>query len=162
MATIVTLVALPALWWINRDDDSGAPSVASVGVDVGSAATASTDDPARDVGDDAALNEPVFLDGPSSPIGGVADIAVPAPPEHEPLTGSGTYSSIVSQVDKCFAKGVTTGSRITVVNLDNNRSIECTATLAPEEQPTDVVMHTKAYLTLADLTDAPIPVEIRR
>lgn len=161
IATIVTLVALPALWWINRDDDSGAPSVASVGVDVGSAAAASTDDPARDV-DDPALSEPVFLDGPSSPVGGVADIAVPAPPERVPLTGSGTYSSVVSAIDKCFAKGVTTGSRITVVNLDNNRSVECIATLAPEAQPTDVVMHTKAYLTLADLTDAPIPVEIRR
>lgn len=155
----MTLLALPALWWANQDDDSGAPAVASVGVDVGDPAAAADTDP---LADPEARNEPVFLDGPSTGNGGAADIAVPAPPKSEPLSGSATYSNSISNVDKCFVRGVSTGTEVTVVNLDNNRSIDCVATLAPAVQRTDLVMHTRAYLELADLTDAPIPVEIRQ
>jgi len=157
----VTLLALPALWWANQDDDSGAPTVASVGVAVGDAASDTNDDaPGSD--DAATVNEPVFLDGPSTGNGGAADIAVPAAPARDPIAGLATYSSVIGNIDKCFAKGITTGTRITVVNLDNNRSIECVATLAPAIQRDDLVMHTRAYLELADLTDAPIPVEMRQ
>jgi hypothetical protein len=104
----------------------------------------------------------VFLDGPSTGNGGAADIAVPAAPLSEPVAGSATYSNSIWNTDKCIVKGITTGTRITVVNLDNNRSIECVATFAPAEQLTDLVMDTRAYLKLADVTDAPIPVEIRQ
>lgn len=157
----MTLLALPALWWANQDDDTGAPTVASVGVDVGDGAADPNEDAAGS-DDVAAVDEPVFLDGPSTGNGGAADIAVPAAPSSEPITGLATYSSIISNVDKCFAKGITTGTRITVVNLDNNRSIDCVATFAPAIQRDDLVMHTRAYLELADLTDAPIPVEMRQ
>lgn len=161
LATIVTLLALPALWLFNRSDDSTAPAVAGVGIDIqdgGSGGDGGGDTTVPELGD----QEPVFLDGPSSPPGGVAEIAVPAPPLREPIAGSATYSSVIISETKCFVRGVTTGTRITIVNLDNNRSTTCVSTLAPESQREDVVLHTRTYTRLADLTDAPIPVEIRR
>ncbi len=159
LATIVTLIALPALWLVNRSDDSGAPNVASVGVAVDDSGSTA---PTEGAPDEPADREPVFLDGPSSAPGGIAEIAVPAPPLRDPVIGSGTYSSIIISVNKCFVKDVTTGTQLTIVNLDNGRSVRCVATIAPSTQREDVLLHTRAYTQLADLTDAPIPVEIRR
>jgi hypothetical protein len=51
---------------------------------------------------------------------------------------------------------------VTVVNLDNGRTAKCTAVLGPSGADDVLVMHTELFATLADLTDAPIPVEIRR
>ncbi len=62
----------------------------------------------------------------------------------------------------CVAAGMTSGSRITVVNLDNNRSVSCTTVLAPGNLPDNLVMNTDAFASIADLTDAPISVELRR
>ena len=36
LATAMTLLALPALWWANKQSDSGAPNVATVGIEVAS------------------------------------------------------------------------------------------------------------------------------
>lgn len=160
LATIVTLLALPALWWVNQSGESGAPNVASVGVDVGGNA-ANPDSGASTATDESVPNEPVFLDGPSRGNAGVAEIAVPAPPEREPVIGTGSYSSRVASVGQCLVRGVEPWNNVTIVNLDNNRSTTCVAAPAPETQTTDVVLHTRAYNKLADLTDAPIPVEIR-
>ena len=57
---------------------------------------------------------------------------------------------------------MTSGSRITVVNLDNNRSMTCTTVLAPGDAVGELVMSTSTFAGIADLTDAPISVEIRR
>ena len=48
-----------------------------------------------------------------------------------------------------------------MVNLANNRSVTCTTVLAPGGTG-DVVLHTSAFASIADLTDAPISVEIHR
>ena len=74
MATTLTLLALPALWWANTSDKSTAPSVAVAGLDIGES------DGAADGQDPAAAQEaaeldatsdpaPVFLNGPSSATG---------------------------------------------------------------------------------------------
>ncbi len=159
LATVVTLLALPALWWINQDDDSGAPNVASVGVEVGDGSDPA---PGAEPADDAAeeATEPVFLDGPSSGNAGVAEIAVPAPPAEEPIIGTASYSSTISS-GVCLTNIARAWSEVTVVNLNNNRSITCQVARAPLTQTTDIVLHTRRYNSLADLTDAPIPVEIR-
>jgi hypothetical protein len=54
------------------------------------------------------------------------------------------------------------GSRVTVVNVDNNRSIQCTTALRPMDQPQDeLVMSAAAFAEIADPSAAPIDVEIR-
>ena len=159
LATLVTLLALPALWWINQDDDSAAPNVATVGVEVGDDTDAATTGEAATEADGDGT-EPVFLDGPFSANPGAAEIAVPAAPDREPIVGTASYSSVRS-ITLCFTRGIVSGRELTVVNLDNTRSTTCVAQPPLENQTTDVVLHTRAYNQLADLTDAPIPVEIR-
>ncbi len=159
LATAVTVVALPALWLASSGDNSSAPTVAVAGVDVGTAGESDAgalDDPIQLGGD-----EPVFLDGPSSRTGaGQQVIAVPAPPSLDGITGSAIFRSSLPR-GTCIVPAVPNGSRVTVVNLDNDRSIACTSVRVSGESDT-VVLSTNAFAELADLTDAPISVEIRR
>lgn len=164
LATLLTLVALPALWLMSRDDDSVAPNVATAGVVVDGAGNATTIGPdGATLDDEAALGEhdPVFLDGPAARPGGVAEIAVPARPGDEVRLAAATYRSSLSP-STCLVPFVSTGTRLTIVNLDNNRSATCVAVYSPASEVDDVVMHTATFLELADLTDAPIPVEFRQ
>ncbi len=167
-ATVLTLLALPALWWANTSENSSAPNLAVAGIDAGVdvGVDASTDD-----GNVAAVVEPaasddeappVFLDGPTSAAGaGLSQIAVPTRPLIDGITAKATFRSNVAE-GTCIAPGVTSGTQVTVVNLDNNRSMTCSTILAPGSAPGQLVMHTSAFATIADLTDAPISVEIRR
>jgi hypothetical protein len=156
LATALTFVALPALWWANKSDTSG-PNVATAGLAVGAAAAPTTTDNAAN--DDAA---PVFLDGPSAQVGaGLTEIAVPQPPAIPRITTTATFRSDLPD-STCRVVGVGGGVELTVVNLDNNRSITCTATLAPIGSTSQLVMSSAQFAQIADLTDAPIPVEIRQ
>ena len=156
LASALTIVALPALWYANRPD-SGAPSVAVAGLAVNPTGDTETA-PVADGPPDA----PVFFDGPSSQVGaGLAEIAVPAAPTAERTTGRANFRSDVP-VGICRSTAIGNGQSITVVNLDNNRSITCTTVLAPANAGDELVMHPDLFSRIADLTDAPIPVEIRR
>jgi hypothetical protein len=160
--TVLTLVALPALWWANTSENnsSTSPNLAVAGIDpVGEGSPTGETQTSLDGLDDVA---PVFLEGPTSAAGaGQSEIAIPAKPLIEGVTAKATFRSTVAD-GTCVLAGMTSGSRITVVNLDNNRSVRCTTVLAPGNAAGDLVMHTSAFATIADLTDAPISVEIRR
>lgn len=166
LATTLTFLALPALWWANQSEGASAPNVATVGVEVGvdgESVTSAASGPAHSDGiEQLGDTDPVFLDGPSGDAGfGPAEIAVPAAPRRELITTSATYSSTLPNRTLCLVAGIAHGSKITIVNLDNNRSTTCTTVLAPSGSSTDLILHTHTFSDLADLTDAPIPVEIR-
>lgn len=157
LATTLTLLALPALWWANTSNSSTAPNVAVAGLDVGGTPSP----PAASALEAASDRAPAFLDGPSSAEGAaLAAIAVPARPEIDHVTARATYRSTVANEGTCIVPGITSGLRVTIVNLNNNHSVQCTTVLAPGDD--EVVLHTNAFSKIADLTDAPIPVEIRR
>ena len=87
LATAMTLLALPALWWANKQSDAGAPNVATVGIEVASGDSADAGAVIAPI-DAAAIADhdrsrratsptlpttpvvtapaPVFLDGPSA------------------------------------------------------------------------------------------------
>ena len=160
LAAVVTLIAIPAIWWAfqNRDSDSSDVATTDVAIE-GDAAVAGSMSPLtpEPVGD----YEPVYLDGPEGDaLPGIADIAVPAPGKLA-VYQSATYSSALP-VGICVAKGATAGERVNVVNLENNRSITCVVQWAPPEQEEDLILSRGSFLKLADLTDAPIPVELRQ
>lgn len=194
VATALTLVALPALWWANQD--AGAPNVATAGLDAvapddATTASAPEADPAAVTGGQlvpptsvpapvpstvpptvpptiAATppstltggGEPVYLDGPAADIGAaVPEIAVP-PPTGDRLTMRATFRSGVG-AGACSVPGMLNGITVTVVNLDNNRSTTCVTGVAAVGA-TEMVIHPDRFDDIADLTDAPIPVEIRR
>jgi hypothetical protein len=165
LATTMTFLALPALWWANQSEGASAPNVATVGVEVGAegepASSAAGESAPSALADQLGKTDPVFLDGPSGDGGGAAEIAVPAAPRRELITTSATFSSKLPSPTRCLAPNIAHGSQITVVNLDNNRSTTCVTVLAPSGSDANLVLHTSAFAELSDLTDAPIPVEIR-
>jgi hypothetical protein len=176
LATALTVVALPALWWANQSG-SAAPNVATAGLAVddgaadddgvaGDAAPAdadAVDTPAADDPDAAGSEAPVFLDGPAGQVGaGLSEIAVPAAPGVASISTTATFRSDLPTTATCVFPGLTTGERVTILNLDNGRTAKCIGVIGGSGGPDMLVMHTELFATIADLTDAPIPVEIRR
>jgi len=173
IAAIVSMLALPALWWVNRDDPASGPNTASVGVDVGGSIDGEPADTTQVVTIESTIGRsnlpseptvidqpPIFLEGPASNIGGAAEIAIPNSDSLETIVTRATFDEL-SGANVCFAQNVTTGQVITVINLDNNRTITCRVTLAPATQDVGLILQTAQFEMLADLTDAPIPVQIR-
>ncbi len=181
LASAMTLLALPALWWANKQSDTGAPNVATVGIEVADAdvspvaldpavtdpvttptVVATTVAPAPVTPPPTIDNAPpVFLDGPST-AGAVGPPVVgttPAPAVAT-ITSRATYRSTVSPADTCLVSDIATGTRITVMNLDNGHSVECVATRVYASAAEGIVLSTDTFAKIADLTDAPIPVEI--
>ncbi|MGE5211705.1 MAG: hypothetical protein ACM3MM_10585, partial [Acidobacteriota bacterium] len=164
----LTLLAMPALWLANTSGGSTSPNVAVAGLEVddGAATAAPTGDPAAAAEaeelDATDAVPPVFLDGPSAAAGASqSQIAVPAKPLVDGIDAKATFRSSVA-ADTCIVPDLTSGTRIRVVNLDNGRSVTCTSVLAPGNRPGEVVLNTSVFAGIADLTDAPISVEIRR
>jgi len=158
-AAILTLVALPALWLMSRDEGSGAPNVATAGIAVAAGNETDGTDPAAADGGALGDTAPVFLEGPASRSSGIAEIAVPPRPQDDVRHARATYRSSLTP-GTCLVPFVSTGTTVTIVNLDNNRSTTCSAIYSPATEVDDVVLHTRSFLELADLTDAPIPVEL--
>lgn len=168
LAAIVSMLALPALWWVNRDDQSAGPNLATAGVEIAADAATAADDVTTTLAesnlpplDTTTGSAPVFLDGPVPNAVGVTEIAIPAGSSDSSILTTASYRSSISGSDVCLSKTVTPGREITVVNLDNNRMTTCRVGLAPATQVEELVMHTDLFVVLADLTDAPIPVEVR-
>jgi len=104
---------------------------------------------------------PVFLEGPSAKGATEAPaVGVPAAPTVATITTKANYRSTISPVDSCFVAGVETGTRITVTNLDNGHAVSCIANRVYTDGSEGIVLHTTAFAQIADLTDAPIPVDI--
>lgn len=196
MATMLTLLALPALWWVNRTEESAAPNVAVAGAaDIGAeidaglghgatdppaegtadgstpaAATTATTvapdaipDPAAPPAPDSPGDEPVFLAGPSGTVGaGLAQIAVPAPPDGDRTITSARFRTNNLRSNGCLVPGMLSGNTITVVNLDNGRRVRCTTVATRGELGDEITLATALFAEIADLTESPIPVEFHR
>lgn len=161
-ASALTVAALPAVWLVNRDDDTSTrPNVAAVGAAVADAAvpvTRVTLDPMGDV-------NPQYLDAP-------APATAPALTLSAPVVGDGDGVAVaavtaifrrsIGDAETCIYSGVPDGSQIVVVNVANDRSVECWTTLRPIDEPQrELVMSAAAFAAIADPTAAPIHVEIR-
>ena len=161
-ATVLTIVALPAVWLVNRDDPATGPNVAAVGLPAEDAAPSTTLDPAAvdpmgDVGakyleGDAAIEAP-----------GTVPIAIGTSDERVVANAHAVFRRSVGAVDACRYGGIAPGELITVVNVDNGRSTECWTNPPHPDAPADeVVMHPDLFLQIADLMNAPVDVEIRQ
>jgi hypothetical protein len=166
MASAITLVALPSLWLMNRNDDSGAPNLAAAGVAVGADhATAGSPDvtPPPAIGSSSGA----FMESPSDVLAtDIPDgddriaIAVPAPKPGTSSFGRATFRSTFPDPATCIVKGAPYAATVTITNLDNGRTTSCTASVSPVGSPDAVVLHTAAFVQIADLTDSPVPVEL--
>ncbi len=149
---ILTIIALPAVYFFTKAED------ASTAVD--DTAVVAEDGPNRpplEVSDQL----PSFLDSPTVELDpGIAEVAVPARPDTEPIRLSASYRSTVPGGRTCIVKGIAGGLTVTVKNLDNGRTITCVTQRAPVEQSDELLLFTDTFARLADLTEAPITVEL--
>ena len=181
LALLLTVLAVPAFFLYRRSVNDGAQGD-SAAVTV----TAASDgnvinplpgeaaEPEPEGDDDGTANSrsqlpdpeapddgPVFMDGPSVDTDdGPTQIAVPAAPAVTPLLLSATYASDIAGVRTCLVRDVPSGITVRVTNVDNGRSIECVTASATADQIEPVVIHTESFENLADLTEAPISVEL--
>jgi hypothetical protein len=166
IALAITVIAAPAAFLLNRGDDSAtSPAITVVGTIAGTGVQAGAPaDPGEAANSPSATDSmgttPVgFLDGTvpardSDP----ATIAIPRVPQA--INGTGTFRRDLVDVSRCIARGAPFSSQITITNRDNSRSVQCINNIGGVEPEDDVVLHADAFVQIADLTDAPIAVQI--
>lgn len=162
VALAITVIAVPAAFLLNRGNEPATtPTGTVIGSVVADGSSAQQAQPAdAPSATDAMGTTPVgYLDGTvpardSDP----AKIAIPRLPQS--INGTGSFRRQLTNVAGCIAKGVPYNSRITVTNRDNSRSVTCINNVGGVQPNVDVVLHPDAFLQIADLTDAPIAVQI--
>ena len=159
----ITVIAVPAAFLLNRGDDTASsPAVTVIGTVGGSVAEGGSPVDPADVPsatDSMGTTAVGFLDGTvPAHDADPATIAIPRPPQS--INGTGSFQRRLPSVAVCIAKSAPFNSRITVTNRDNSRSVQCINNIRAVEPDADVILHADAFLQIADLTDAPIPVQI--
>jgi hypothetical protein len=157
VVTIVTIVAVPLLWITSAGTQSGTETT----VDTAVAATTTTLQ--LGLATDITADSPVNLEGPSveSPTG-TGQIAYPANNNGQMRRGIATYKRFPDIVKTgCATNVAPLGSIITVRNLNNGRKVECTNLNIGYVPPNvDLVLHTDLFEDVAELKEAPLPVEM--
>lgn len=108
--------------------------------------------------------DPAFL--PSADADQAPDIItvnVPAPPTGTVITGRASFIRWPQTLGlaPCATPHALIGAKITVTNLNNARSIVCdNVSIESLSGGNTIIIHSDVFLEIADLVDAPIPVEI--
>jgi len=186
-ALVITTLALPALWISQRSDTVGLASDGSVEVIIigDPAPTTNVRDrpptpnllgqpggaflvPPESVDPDAVVPTTTTTTTTIPNIPSPDQVAaLPDPNDLDPdtfapsneLLGSATFRSWLTQEDLCAARSIPADTIIKVVNLDNGQSMMCRVAFISLGTH-DVILGRSAFAQIADLTDAPIPVEI--
>lgn len=167
LAVAITAIAAPAAFLLDRGGDEPEQVVTTVvGSVVSGETTATTGAPDRvdtPQGTDPMGTAPAaFLEGagtvaPEEP----ATIAIPRLPDA--VEGRATFSRSIRKVTSCQISatvGAPFGGAVTVTNLDNSRSVQCINDVGGAAPDQEVVLNADAFGQIADLTDAPVPVQI--
>ncbi len=163
IAIALTVILVPAVFLLNRGDDPAAigPAPTVIGTVPGATtAPVLAPAPSEPTATDVMGTSPVdILDDPL-PVSedDPATIAIPRVPQS--VSGPASFSRNIRLPTGCYAPDVPYNTRITVTNLDNSRSISCINNVRGTRPDEAVVLHADAFLQIADLTDAPVPVQI--
>lgn len=168
LALAITVIAAPAAFLLNRSNGDDAPATAAtlgtlVGTVPPAGGTASPPVPQPESPDDSdplGTSPAGYLSGTTVPADSVAaQIAVPRLPKS--VKGMATFSSSIDSTLRCHASAeVPFNATITVTNLDNSRSVQCVSSIGGAPPEETVVLATETFAQIADLTDAPVPVQI--
>lgn len=165
LAIAITVIAVPAAFLLNRDaaGDATPPSVTLVGTQPPGGAAPSVTQSTDPAATDALGTAPVgYLSGSTVPMSNEpARIAIPR--DQGGVKGTASFSSAIDSTLRCHARissGVPFNATITVTNLDNSRSVQCIASIGGPEPDEDVILAPDTFSEIADLTDAPVPVNI--
>jgi len=161
IAALLTMVALPTLWWAKRDNPIATPGVAVA--DVSGALANAT----------GASKTAVKVSGPGTPPGylsGPGDPSPPAPgeatgpPLEESFTrgGLGSFKAFPPLSEQlCELAFLPDRTRITVENTDNGKRVECLVSRTRLAEGIVIVLDASLFVELSDLAEAPVPVRIR-
>ena len=154
VAIVLTAIALPVLFIASgRSDGSG--------TDQAAVATTSTLD--SGLATDKEADAPANLDGPvSQDPQGQGQLAYPADNSGRLVRGDATFKRFPDGAEKgCATALVPLGAEITVRNLNNGRKTVCTnINIGPTSATFQIVLHTGVFEKIAELVDAPLPVEL--
>lgn len=157
VVTIVTIVAVPLLWIASAGSQSGTESPSDT------VANTTTTTLQLGLSTDITADSPVNLEGPNveSPVG-TGQIAYPADNDGQLRRGIATYKRFPDVVKTgCATNLIPIGATITVRNLNNGRKVECTNLNIGYVPPNvDLVLHTELFEDVAELKEAPLPVEM--
>lgn len=158
VASVFTLVALPALWVLNRESaaTSGSPNVGAAGVDIKSGADGAPSTT------DYQPEAPSFVGGDEVPVPPAPVIvAVPPPTGANELTAKASFHRYSVGSRQCTTLLAPDGALLTVENIDNGQSTTCTNTLGMGMPAgAEIVLHTEVFGEIGDLADAPLPVHV--
>ncbi|CAB4550155.1 MAG: hypothetical protein F2534_05350 [Actinobacteria bacterium] len=157
LATVFTVVALPAIWLFDRDDPTASPGVAAAGVPAPAVSTV------EELPVDTEPEVPVFLDNTVVVVApAVIDVALPDAPGDDEKEGTASFKRFDQTTDRmCAAPGLPSNTLITVTNIDNGLSITCRTTNGVSvPYGVAVTIDTDLFVKIADLVDAPVPVRI--
>jgi hypothetical protein len=169
LALAITVIAAPAAFLLNRSGDEAPVVTGPLPTLVGTVPSAGGEQAAAGPvpeSEDSALTTTALGTAPVGYLAGStvpsdnspAQIAIPRLPES--VRGMATFSSAIESTLRCHAKGVPFNATLTVTNLDNSRSVQCVASIGGAPPETDIVLATDTFAEIADLTDAPVPVQI--
>ncbi len=158
VAIALSIAAIPLLWWAGGNDPE------RVSVEPGPGEVSSATDALGTLGG-------AFVSSDEVPMAPIEDL-VPEPLEPgrfviavprtrtDSTTGWASFRSSLPSTDICSVRNVPYGREVRITNTNNGRSIECRAGVAVFGTDADVVIHTDAFLEIAQLNAAPIPVQI--
>ncbi len=158
VASVFTLVALPALWLFSRESaaTSGSPTVGAAGVEVKSSANDAPTTTAY------APEPPLFVGGDDVPVPPAAVvIAVPPPTSANEVMAKASFRRYAAGSRQCTTLLAPDGALLTVENVDNGQITTCTNTLGMTMPAgADLVINTDVFGEIGDLADAPLPVHV--
>lgn len=159
VATVLTVIALPLLW-TSKDSSSPGTQLAVTGA----SPSADLNAPAQSA---AATPVRAFVAEPASSVAStnVITIDVAGQPAGSTATGKASYrnwpNGLTAEKRPCGTPMVPFGARIVVTNVDNGKKVACVnVTTRPLATGSDIVIDTATFVELADLTDAPLTVEM--
>ena len=164
IAVLAVVTTLIALVFVSARGSSNNDSVYTAATTIQTTTTSTPLQAAGAVGplaDDS--SKPVNLDGPlAQQPTGTAPIAYPGPGEMNRVNARASYVRFPDYNSAiCYASTAPLGVELTIVNLNNGRSIRCSNVFAVTlPSGADVVIHTPLYLQMANLVDAPLPVTV--
>jgi hypothetical protein len=154
VAVVATALIFPLLFMASGNSNNGTESTVKI-------APTTTYDLGLAI--DSDVDAPANLDGPISPDqNGQGQIAYPADNSGKMVRGIATYKRLPDSVKTgCATTLVPLGATITVRNLNNGRKATCVnINIGPTTGSFDITLHTGVFESIAELIDAPLPVEL--
>jgi hypothetical protein len=152
IASIVTVVAIPALWIMNGDSSKSSSVVAG--------STIATAPPTTKYKPET----PVFVEeqGQTPAQGGVININVAPAPSANSFVGKASFRRYPNTLTRpCTVPVAPDAAIITVINVDNGQSTSCNNILTFQPPAgIDIVLHTVVFSEIGDVADSPIDVRV--